>query len=96
METFEATRAQDIDVSFVVPCHNEVANVGPLADRIAECFCTDGIRCEMVLIDDGSTDGTLDALRALVERSREIDDLSAFPRITVASFSRNFGKESAL
>ena len=96
METFEATRTQDIDISFVVPCHNEVANVSPLADRVAECFCTDDIRCEMVLIDDGSTDGTLDALRALVERSREIDDLSVFPRITVASFSRNFGKESAL
>jgi dolichol-phosphate mannosyltransferase len=83
MKTSEKTATR---VSVVVPAFNEAANVAPLSDRLAQVLRPLG-DYEIWFIDDGSTDGTLEALRRL----RQVN-----PRIGYVSFSRNFGHQSAL
>lgn len=74
-------------LSVIVPCLNEQEAV-PL---FYQAFCRDTagmeVNFEFWFVDDGSTDGTLEALRAL----RREDE-----RVHYLSFSRNFGKESAM
>ncbi len=55
------------DLSVVAPAHNEEANVGPLVEEIDAALRNSGIRYEIVIIDDGSTDATRDRLRALMQ-----------------------------
>lgn len=75
----------------VVPCHNEEQSLPALFERmdLVEPTLSGWVEgdVEFVLVDDGSTDGTLAALRELhVER----------PSVHYVSFSRNFGKEAGL
>lgn len=82
------------DISIVVPCYNEEESL-PLflreLERVAEQMRqTDDLTFEVVLIDDGSTDGTLATMK------REAQQLPAHFTVRWASFSRNFGKEAAL
>ena len=78
-------------LSMVVPCYNEEESL-PLFYREA-CRAADelrrgfGIDSEFVFVDDGSRDGTLAELRRLARSDA---------RVRYLSFSRNFGKESAL
>jgi glycosyltransferase involved in cell wall biosynthesis len=81
-----------VAVSVVVPCRNEAANVPVLVSRVRSALETDasvigGATYEIVLVDDGSTDGTLAALRS----ESRVD-----PRVRYVSLSRGFGKESAM
>lgn len=56
-------RGANILLSVVVPVFNEEDNVAPLAKEILSAFeCIDG-ECELILVDDASTDGTAEALR---------------------------------
>lgn len=50
-------------LSVVVPVFNEVENVRPLADEILRAFERVAGTCELILVDDASTDGTADVLR---------------------------------
>ncbi len=77
----------DPEISVVVPVLNESANVGPLLQRLVPVLQSCAASFEIVFVDDGSTDATLDALRA--ENARE-------PRIRALALSRNFGKEVAI
>jgi len=74
-------------LSIVVPMRNEARNVETLLARLAAVLDGLGQPCEIVAIDDGSTDDTLTRLKAA--RARE-------PRLKLVSFSRNFGKEVGL
>ena len=75
-------------LSVVVPCFNEEAAL-PFFwaefSRVREAM--DGFDLELILVDDGSTDETLRVMKGLADRD---------PRVRYVSFSRNFGKESAL
>ncbi|MEV6928965.1 glycosyltransferase family 2 protein [Dactylosporangium sp. NPDC051485] len=69
----------------MVPCLNEEENIGPLYDEIvAELAGYDDL--EILFVDDGSTDATLERVRSLAARDR---------RVSYLSFTRNFGIESA-
>lgn len=74
-------------LSVIVPAHNEQANVGPFYERAKPVLEKLGLQWEIVFVNDGSTDGTLDAIRAL--RAKD-------PRVKVLSLSRNFGYHSVL
>jgi glycosyltransferase involved in cell wall biosynthesis len=74
-------------LSVVIPVYNEGSNIRPLCVRVAGVLERITSDWEIVFVDDGSQDGTLDAIRA--ETARE-------PRIGAVSFSRNFGKEIAI
>jgi dolichol-phosphate mannosyltransferase len=50
-------------LSVVIPCHNEEMNVRPLVTRLRELY--DAYLHEIILVDDNSTDGTGDMMRAL-------------------------------
>ena len=76
------------DISIIVPCYNEQEAL-PLfyaeITRVAEQMAP--LTFEFVFIDDGSSDGTLSALRSLAAQDK---------RVRFVSFSRNFGKEAAI
>ena len=75
------------ELSVIVPMHNEAGNVRPLWE--AMCPVLDGLgkTAEILFVDDGSTDGTAEALTAL-----QGDD----PRVVVISLRKNFGQTAAL
>ena len=75
-------------LSLVMPCYNEASNVFAMHDAVVSAFAGCGFAYEMIFVDDGSSDGTFQKLKALREKSDE--------SITVVRFSRNFGKESAI
>lgn len=76
-------------VSIIIPILNEEENILPLYNKLTKVF--DGFRgkyeCEIIFIDDGSKDRSLDVIKSLADRD---------PRIKFVEFSRNFGKEIAL
>ncbi len=74
-------------LSLIVPMRNEAANIGPFYERIRSVLDPLGESWEMVCVNDGSGDATLQRLLTL----RTLD-----PRIVVIDLSRNFGKEAAL
>jgi dolichol-phosphate mannosyltransferase len=75
-------------LSVVIPLFNEEANIAALFSRLVPIIeHLDGIDdYEIVAVDDGSRDQTLDALRAQLENN---------PRLTIISLSRNFGHQIA-
>lgn len=75
-------------LSVVVPCYNEVDNIARLVATLkAELGPLSGEDYEVLLVDDGSSDGTLAALRVAA---------AADPRFRYVALSRNFGKEAAM
>ena len=54
--------------SVVIPARNEAGNIGPTIDAIRERLRRDGIAYEIVVVDDGSRDATVDEVRARAER----------------------------
>lgn len=61
------------ELSVIVPCFNEEANVRLLADRIFAATHEPGIETEIVFVDDGSTDDTWNAIEAIrQERPRHV------------------------
>lgn len=78
-----------IDLSFVIPCYNEEGNVRVIYDAIHAVFDPEGISTEIVMVNDGSVDGTRKALKELYQEHAD-------SALKVISFSRNFGKEAAI
>jgi dolichol-phosphate mannosyltransferase len=74
------------DLSIVLPAHDEAENIAPMAAALKNVLAP-LCRFEIVFVDDGSTDGTLSAIRAAAAADRNIRFIS---------FTRNFGHEAAL
>lgn len=75
-------------LSLVVPCYNEAENVAAFQNAVIAAFDGCGYDYELVFVNDGSQDATLHNLK-------KIHAAQKCP-VKVVSFSRNFGKESAL
>lgn len=61
-----------LDISLVVPVHNEAATIAPSVQSWLEVFRATGLRAEIVIVDDGSTDGTGDVLATLAKGHRSL------------------------
>ena len=75
-------------LSLVVPCYNEAENVAAFQDAVIGAFAGCGYDYEIIFVNDGSRDATLHNLKKLHTAQK--------CHIKVISFSRNFGKESAI
>ncbi|MBT2320812.1 glycosyltransferase family 2 protein [Variovorax paradoxus] len=73
-------------ISCVIPCFNEAGNLNELLARLEEVLWATHLDWEIIVVDDGSTDGTAAVAEAWCQ-------LSGFRYI---GLSRNFGKEAAL
>lgn len=76
-------------LSLVVPCYNEEGNVEKFFSEVKRVFDGKVNDYEFVFVNDGSKDKTLDNLKKLYNEQKD-------SHIQVLSFSRNFGKESAI
>lgn len=74
-------------VSIVIPVYNESANLRALWARLNPVVTALGRECEVIFVDDGSRDDSLEILRGFAA-----DD----PRVRVVELARNFGQHSAL
>jgi glycosyltransferase involved in cell wall biosynthesis len=74
-------------LSLIIPIYNEAENLRPLCERIRQALGPTGWEYEVVLVDDGSKDGSEQILTALHEEDA---------RIKVIRFRRNFGQTAAL
>ncbi|HEY0872638.1 MAG TPA: glycosyltransferase, partial [Vicinamibacterales bacterium] len=48
----------DVDVAVVIPAYNEAGGVGPIVTRVRDALAGTGFSFDVVVVDDGSTDGT--------------------------------------
>ena len=80
-------------ISIVVPVYDEADNVAPLYGEILEVLSERDETAELIFVDDGSTDGTADRLRAL---HAEHAAARSPVQLQVVRLRRNFGKASAL
>ncbi|HEY4223102.1 MAG TPA: glycosyltransferase family 2 protein [Myxococcota bacterium] len=74
-------------VSLVVPCYNEAGNIARLVEEIDATVQRHALDAEVILVDDGSTDGTRDLLVAQAHKD---------PRYKAVIFRRNFGQTAAM
>src|SRR6266851_9636443 len=76
-----------IQLSIVVPLFNEVATIAELHRRLNAVLLLLGATAEIVYVDDGSSDGTGEALEALAARDE---------RVVFVPLARNYGQTAAL
>ena len=74
-------------ISIIVPCYNEEEALPFFYDEITKVNKTIDEDYELLLVNDGSKDNTLKVMKDLAKKDKHI---------TYLSFSRNFGKESAM
>jgi glycosyltransferase involved in cell wall biosynthesis len=76
-----------MDISVIVPLYNETESLPELAAWIRRVMETNGWTYEILMVDDGSTDGSWDTVLSLSKEN---------PAIHGISFRRNYGKSAAL
>ncbi|MBC7187180.1 MAG: glycosyltransferase family 2 protein [Calditrichaeota bacterium] len=81
------TRPRQCALSVVVPLYNEAESLQPLYAEIVAAVKKRVPSYEIIFVDDGSTDGSLEVLRRLAAQDR---------RVKVISFRSNCGKSAAL
>lgn len=78
----------EIELSVVIPVHNEEDNIAPLVERMCEALKDFGKPWELILVDDGSTDATLFNARREMARDGLV--------LRIVELQRNFGQAAAL
>ena len=74
-------------ISIVIPVFNEADSIGPLIDELVKALDGAGPGHEIIVVDDGSTDGRWQAIKKLQ---------SKYPELKAIRFGRNFGQTAAL
>lgn len=74
-------------ITIIIPSYNEEKNVRPFYDEVSKYINHPNYEFELLYVNDGSRDDTLSEMKKL----HEIDN-----KVRFISFSRNFGKESAM
>lgn len=76
-----------MDISVVIPLFNEEESLPELEAWIRRVMEANGFSYEIIFVNDGSTDGSLEVIRRLAAQN---------PNVHLSSFSRNYGKSPAL
>lgn len=76
-----------VKISIVVPCFNEESVIEEFHQELSNTMSAQTYDYEVVYINDGSTDATLEKLKHITHQQ---------PNLSYLSFSRNFGKESSM
>ncbi len=76
-----------MDISIVVPVYNEQDNVNAVYSAISASLQAMGCSYEIVMVDDGSSDGSYSVLKGLAAKD---------PNLKVVRFRRNFGQTAAM
>lgn len=76
-----------ITYSIIAPIYNEIDNLPELYRRVKEVMDSSGEPWELILVDDGSTDGSTDKIRELAEADKTVRPVI---------FARNFGHQVAI
>jgi glycosyltransferase involved in cell wall biosynthesis len=76
-----------VELSIVVPIYNEEENVRLLHERVSAALDASAIEFELILVDDGSSDGSYPLLKAVAEQDA---------RVKVIRLRRNFGQTAAM
>ena len=74
-------------LSVVVPCHNEEANLRQLVATLSEALAPLNLAYELIITDDRSTDGSWDLLKQMAAND---------PRLRAQRFEKNSGQSAAL
>ena len=74
-------------VSIIVPCYNEEESIPLFYKEIKKVFSKINYKLELIFVEDGSKDKTLELIRELSKKDKEANYIS---------LSRNFGKEAAM
>jgi glycosyltransferase involved in cell wall biosynthesis len=74
------------ELSVIVPVYNEVGNLKALHEELASVLAEIKLSYEIIFIDDGSLDGSLEVLKELKTQD---------PNIVIIQFRRNFGQTAA-
>lgn len=75
------------EFSIIAPIYNEISNISEFYRRVKETMDTTGQAWELIMVDDGSSDGSTDKLRELAKED---------PRVKPLIFARNFGHQIAV
>ncbi|KXK16115.1 MAG: putative glycosyltransferase [Chloroflexi bacterium OLB14] len=76
-----------ITYSIIAPIYNEIENLPELYRRVKEVMDTSNESWELILVDDGSSDGSTDKIRELAEKDKTVRPVI---------FARNFGHQVAI
>src|SRR5439155_16131594 len=76
-----------VEITALIPVYDEAENLKPLLEKLTADLAALRKPYEILVVDDGSTDGTIDRLRELHR---------CIPHLRVVSFRRNYGKSAAL
>jgi dolichol-phosphate mannosyltransferase len=76
-----------IEFSIIAPIYNEIGNIPELYRRVKETMDKAGEPWELLMVDDGSTDGSTDAIRKLAAQDEHVKPVI---------FARNFGHQIAV
>lgn len=78
---------RNIQCSVVVPLYNEAQVADELYSRLTNVMCQTGLSYELVFIEDGSSDNTLELLKAIAQKDNHV---------VIVELRRNFGQTPAL
>lgn len=86
MSSFELTKSKTLDISIVIPVYNERENLSLLDEKITKSIKPLNKEYEVILVDDGSVDGSVELIRKLKNKN---------PCLRLIQFGRNYGQTAA-
>src|SRR5256714_12604840 len=85
--TMQSSMVEAPDISVFLPVFNEEPNLRPLHEKLNQALAQLGRTAEIIYVDDGSSDGSLNVLRELAAQD---------PRVRVIALRRNYGQTPAM
>ena len=86
-EKFVGTKIIEMDISVVVSLYNERESLQELVNGIGEAIAPTGLTYDIIMVNDGSTDGSWELIKEMAKTN---------PHIKGICFRKNYGKSAAL